>query len=401
MKFLKGICVVFCLLVGLTSHAQEEVIYLKNPSFEGIPRAGGISYSGVSAAGWIDCGEQMFPNETPPDIHPGNFFRVEKAAQDGKTYIGLVARENESWESVSQLLSEPLQEGKCYSIDLYLSRSDKYVNTQPRSETDEVKSQGNPLVLRIYGGLRPCEKKQLLAESPLVSNTDWKNFSFNFEAAANTYYITFEAFYKTPVLLPYNGNLLIDNISPIRRIACPDEPALLADNPTPPQTPSTPSTPKPKVDDRPASEPEIAKVDKPEEVIPRPKKEKTITSELNNSVTAGQTIQINNLYFAADTTSINESSNSALNELYDFLNENPGIRIEIGGHTNGIPSHEYCDKLSTERAKAVAQYIIRKGIRPSRLEYRGYGKREPIASNKTKEGRKRNQRVEITILDVN
>jgi len=396
MKLLSGLCVAFSLLIAFSSQAQEEVIYLKNPSFEGIPRAGGASSYGISAAGWIDCGGLMFPNETAPDIHPGNFFRVQKPAQDGKTYIGLVARENESWESVSQLLSEPLQEGKCYSMDLYLSRSDNYVNRQPTDDNEEVKSQGNPLVLRVYGGLRPCEKKQLLAESELVSNTDWKNFAFDFEAGANTYYITLEAFYKTPVLLPYNGNLLIDNISPIRRIACPDEPPLAIETPSTPETPAPPATTK--VEDNPVSEPEIAKEDVPEVIV---KKEKTITSELNEDVTAGQTIQINKLYFEADTSSINDDSNLALNELYDFLEENPGVRIEIGGHTNGMPPDAYCDKLSTDRAKAVAQYIIRKGIRPSRLEYKGYGKRKPIASNKTKEGRKRNQRVEVTILNVN
>ncbi|GLR17013.1 OmpA family protein [Portibacter lacus] len=399
MKILTGISFIFCLLVGFSAQAQEEVIYLKNPSFEGLPRAGGAAYSGISAAGWIDCGPFMFPSETPPDIHPGNFFRVQKPAQDGKTYIGLVARENETWESVSQLLSAPLKEGQCYSINLFLSRSDNYVNKQTNDSSDEVKSQGNPLVLRIYGGLRPCEKKQILAESQLISHTDWRNYEFEFEASDNIYYLTLEAFYKTPVLLPYNGNLLIDNISEIKRIPCPnEEPFEVAETPVKPKPKVV--TPKPNPKD--VVEPEVAKNDVPEEIVPRPKKQKIITQELNSETIAkGQTIQINKLYFAADSSSINKDSYSALNEVYDFLEENPNIRIEIGGHTNGIPPSAYCDKLSTERAKEIAEYIIRKGIRPSRLEYKGYGKRKPIASNDTKEGRKRNQRVEITILNVN
>lgn len=398
MKFLSGICIAICLCIGLTLHGQEEVVYLKNPSFEGIPRAGGATYHGISAAGWIDCGGIMFPSETPPDIHPGNFFRVQKPAQEGNTYIGLVARENESWESVSQLLSQPLEQGKCYSINLFLSRSDNYVNRMTTDDSEDVKSQGDPLVLRVYGGLRPCEKKQLLAESQLVSHTDWRNYEFEFEAGVNTYYITFEAFYKTPVLLPYNGNLLIDNISPIRRVSCPNEPPLAIAEPPKPVEPE----PKPKVDKPIAKPEEVVEIKKPEEVVAKPRKQKTITSELNDqSIIAGQTIQINNLYFEADTSSINDESYGALNEVYDFMEENPNIRIEIGGHTNAIPPDEYCDKLSTERAKAVAQYIIKKGVKPNRLEYKGYGKRKPIASNKTKEGRRRNQRVEITILNIN
>ncbi len=381
------------------SNGQDEVINLNNPSFEGTPRAGVTAYRGISAPGWIDCGSAMFPGETPPDIHPGNFFRVTKPAQDGKTYIGLVARENETWESVCQSLSTPLQAGQCYGINLYLSRSDNYVNRESNNPLDVIKSQGKALVLRIYGGLRTCDKKQLLAESELIDHTDWRNYSFEFEATSNIYTITFEAFYKTPVLLPYNGNLLMDNISPITKVACPGE-ELAVNEPDPEPQPKP--QPKP-ADTRPPSEPEDAKVAvvEPEKPITR-KKEKTITTELNSDrITTGQTIQINKLYFQADTSSINNNSYAALDEVYDFLTENPNVRIEVGGHTNGIPEHEYCDKLSNARAQAVAEYLIRKGISPNRLEYKGYGKRKPIASNNTKEGRRRNQRVEIKILNVN
>ncbi len=396
MKFFEGSLIFFLFILGaIHVTAQEEVVYLKNPSFEGVPRAGGTTYPGISAAGWIDCGRIMFPAESPPDIHPGEFFNVSKAPQDGRTYIGLVARENESWESVSQLLSEPLKAGNCYSVNLHLARSANYVNRASNNPNDVVKAQNKALVLRIYGGLRPCEKKQILAESELVTHTDWRNYSFDFEVNANTYYITFEAFYKTPVLLPYNGNLLLDNISPITRIACPDEPPLVAETevrPPPSQTKAEKEEPV-ETPVKPAPEPPI--------VVEKVKKEKTITQELNSdNIIAGQTIEINNLYFEADTSNINSTSYGALNEVYDFLQENPKIRIEIGGHTNGTPPDWYCDKLSTQRAKAVATYMIRKGIKPSRLEFKGYGKRKPIASNKTKEGRKRNQRVEITILNV-
>lgn len=384
------------LFIILSVHAQEEVVHLKNPSFEGVPRAGISTYSGISAAGWIDCGAIMFPGESPPDIHPGNFFNVSKTAQDGRTYIGLVARENETWESISQLLSEPLKEGQCYSVNLHLSRSDNYVNRQTNNPNEVVKTQSKALVLRVYGGLRPCEKKQLLAESELISHTNWKNYSFDFEVNSNIYYITFEAFYKTPVLLPYNGNLLIDNISPITRIACPNEPPLVQETPIVPEPPATPEVKKVE------PEPEVVATPEPPVVKPKPKKQKTITQELNSeTITEGQTIEINKLYFEADTSNINFNSYSALNEVYDFLQENPNIRIEIGGHTNAVPPDAYCDKLSTERAKAVAKYMIRKGIKPNRVEFKGYGKRKPIATNKTKEGRKRNQRVEITILNVN
>jgi outer membrane protein OmpA-like peptidoglycan-associated protein len=80
--------------------------------------------------------------------------------------------------------------------------------------------------------------------------------------------------------------------------------------------------------------------------------------------------------------------------------ENGKIVIEVGGHTNNVPPDEYCDRLSTARAKAVADYLAAKGIDPKRVLFKGYGKRKPVASNTTPEGRVLNQRVEIKILSL-
>ena len=115
---------------------------------------------------------------------------------------------------------------------------------------------------------------------------------------------------------------------------------------------------------------------------------------------AGETINLNRIYFQTDSTSMDPSSLPTVDELFEFLQENQNIVIEVGGHTNGIPTHEYCDQLSTERAKSVAQYLVDKGIPASQLRYKGYGKRNPIATNSTEEGRAKNQRVEIKVLEV-
>jgi len=91
-----------------------------------------------------------------------------------------------------------------------------------------------------------------------------------------------------------------------------------------------------------------------------------------------------------------------LNEITYFLEDNDDIVVEIQGHTNGVRgiTHEFCDELSTDRARTVAKYFADKGIDPDRLKYKGYGKRKPIATNRTAEGRKRNQRVVIKILSI-
>ena len=87
-------------------------------------------------------------------------------------------------------------------------------------------------------------------------------------------------------------------------------------------------------------------------------------------------------------------------EVYDFLRANDKVIIEIGGHTNTIPSHAYCDKLSNERAQNVANYLYEKGIPENRLTYKGYGKREPITEDRSTVGKRKNQRVEVKILSI-
>ena len=119
-----------------------------------------------------------------------------------------------------------------------------------------------------------------------------------------------------------------------------------------------------------------------------------------SKIRVGQIVRIKNLYFKADSTDITFKSKPVLDEIFEFLLDNPEIVVEIGGHTNNIPSNEYCDKLSSARAKNVAEYMIRRGVAKSRISYKGYGKRKPIASNATAAGRRKNQRVEMKILSL-
>lgn len=128
--------------------------------------------------------------------------------------------------------------------------------------------------------------------------------------------------------------------------------------------------------------------------------EKRILPELTGAVENGQTIRMRLLNFETDKSDIRPESYAMLDELHDFMVRNSGMVIEIGGHTNNLPSDDFADKLSTARAKAVVDYLVEKGIDAKRLEFKGYGKRYPIASNLNPEGRKANQRVEIKILKI-
>jgi outer membrane protein OmpA-like peptidoglycan-associated protein len=119
-----------------------------------------------------------------------------------------------------------------------------------------------------------------------------------------------------------------------------------------------------------------------------------------STLTLGQTIRVDKLYFEADSATIKPESFAVLEEIYTFLKDNDKVIIEIGGHTNSLPEDEYCDRLSTSRARNIAQYLYSKGIPEKQIAYKGYGKRQPIATNQTVEGRRRNQRVEIKIVSL-
>ncbi|MBK6950386.1 MAG: OmpA family protein [Haliscomenobacter sp.] len=121
---------------------------------------------------------------------------------------------------------------------------------------------------------------------------------------------------------------------------------------------------------------------------------------VSGKIQPGQSIPLEQVQFEVDSTSFNTASVPMLNELFEFLASNPGVSVEIGGHTSSLCSDEFCERLSAARAKSAADYLVRRGMDPSRVSSKGYGKRFPIADNNTPEGRRKNQRVELKILAV-
>lgn len=364
MLFLPGILN----FLSLHGQAQYDPITLKNPSFEGTP--GGS----VLPPHWYDCG---FPRETPPDTHPGKpdslIFDVSNQPQHGKTFIGLVTRSNETYESTSTPLSSPMLPGICYSFNIYLSKSNDYVSGNIPHTT--------PCILRIWGGQDMCDKRELLGSTSIITHPRWVRYQFTFEPKQELNWFILEAYYLTPRLgPPTTGNILLDNASVIRPVPCV---AVEKEEPVAKNEPVTKPTPTPK----PAPTP--------------PKEELTLGGMKRAQLKPGAVLSVDKIFFQADTSAISSSSYPALEAIYNFLSVHSDVHLEVGGHTNGNCDHPYCDKLSEARAKVVSDYLIGKGIASERVRFKGYGKRKPIASNATPEGRRRNQRVELTILSMN
>ncbi len=129
-------------------------------------------------------------------------------------------------------------------------------------------------------------------------------------------------------------------------------------------------------------------------------KEKVLPELTATRLASGEPIRMEKIQFDADSIVIKPDAVPSLDELYEFLYDNPTIIIEVSGHTNSLPADDYCDRISTARAKSVADYLISKGIEPRRVISIGYGKKKPIATNQTPEGRKKNQRVEIRLIKI-
>ncbi len=214
------------LLLSAEGFCQEMVvIQLQNPSFEDYPRAGAVEGRGPSR--WYDCG---IAGESAPDIHPAvppekYFFEVSTPAHDGKTYLGLVVRSNETYEAIGQRLSKPLKKGKAYSFGLHLAQSPVYMSPAKKG-SEELSNYNTPVKIKIWGGNGYCNQGELLDESKVISHSDWKQYQFRFEPKKDHTFIRIEAYWKTPVPIPYRGNVLIDNATSIFEVPIdkPSEP---------------------------------------------------------------------------------------------------------------------------------------------------------------------------------
>ncbi len=114
-----------------------------------------------------------------------------------------------------------------------------------------------------------------------------------------------------------------------------------------------------------------------------------------------KTFVLDNVEFDFGKAKLRAGSYSTLDDLVDYLKRKPSERIEIGGYTDNVGSNEKNIQLSLERAKSIVTYLIAKGISNDRLEAKGYGVEDPIEDNSTEEGRQKNRRTEVKILDQN
>jgi len=103
--------------------------------------------------------------------------------------------------------------------------------------------------------------------------------------------------------------------------------------------------------------------------------------------------------FQVDRAVLRADHYSALDSIINFMVDHPPVVVKISGHTDNTGNEPHNMRLSTDRAKVVAEYLIGNGIAEERVTFEGFGSGKPIAPNNTSQGRGKNRRVEILIHD--
>ncbi|MCC6414152.1 MAG: OmpA family protein [Saprospiraceae bacterium] len=164
--------------------------------------------------------------------------------------------------------------------------------------------------------------------------------------------------------------------------------------PLPVASKPSPAKPKPAAEPKPkAQTPPPAKPALPENTVFEAGSDPGI-----EKLRVGSILELGHVSFKADDYKLDSASYGTLDALAAYLKRYPGLKIEVGGHTNLRPSDRFAAELSTNRARTVAKYLTDKGVAAQQVTYKGYGKTQPRVNAVTKEADKANQRVEVKVL---
>jgi hypothetical protein len=144
-------------------------------------------------------------------------MEVSLPAKHGKTYAGLVTRDNDTQEALGQALTTPLLSGHCYLLRFHAARSTSFSSY---SRTTELPADFSGAVrLQLWAGKDHCQMQELLAETTPIRDTSWKTYELLFSPREEYDQFFFKATYVDDSDV-YNGHVLIDHLSPILELEC-------------------------------------------------------------------------------------------------------------------------------------------------------------------------------------
>ena len=191
----------WCLLV-IALPAQN---LLENASFERHPEQ-----LGRVPHGWANAGPV---SESPPDVHTNtsNYFGVQHLAAEGEAYLGMVARDNYTFEAVSQRIPGGLRAGVTYRLRLWVSHSPTLASTS--RQTGRPARYNNPIPFDVYVAEKANGGKfELVARSEPIDHADWREYTLEFTPTRDWKFLRLGAGMNTLYARPVCGNVLIDAV---------------------------------------------------------------------------------------------------------------------------------------------------------------------------------------------
>jgi len=201
MKNILRLIVFFCLINNI-----EAQIIIKNQSFEDIPKDSGTPIF------W----EQIGIGSTP-DVLPG-FWMVKKKAVDGKTYIGLIHRENGTSEAIVQKLSTPIIKNTCYTFSIFAAQSKTYAGYNKGNGRLQVIGFSDYELSFLEKKYNPFPKKyEILAESEFIDYKFWKELKFKFTSTEDLNYLVLKISMGDELKKGIKSNILLDKMTNIEQ----------------------------------------------------------------------------------------------------------------------------------------------------------------------------------------
>ncbi len=155
--------------------------------------------------------------------------------------------------------------------------------------------------------------------------------------------------------------------------------------------------PAPKMEKKPKEEPMVAKKEMEKEEV-KPKKETTIVPAPPEQPRAVKIYQLQTVYFKFDNTDIQDQFKKAIQENFDWIQANPGVKVQLEGHADERGTNEYNLALGERRTKSVLNYLIALGANPEQFTIVSFGEERPAEPGHNEVSWARNRRVEFTRL---
>ena len=304
------------------------------------------SHFATLAKGWLN------PTSGTPDYYhscgsenyktPKNQYGIIKP-YNGDAYVGLNIRPGFR-EYIRIRLTKTLKRGVKYSVKIHVRASKEFAYT---SSDISFYFSGKYESQVTTGRLKDCEPQISNPINQFILTDRWTEIKGDFIAKGGEKYVTIGSFRRTvnfEAITEYpkgqNSYIFIDNLSTVA-------------------------------------------LKRPKAKLPPKGKLKTLKS----------------IYFEHDKYLLSKESFKELNELANLLKDRKNVKIEILGHTDISGDEEHNVTLSKQRAKAVVNYLVKKGIARTRLAHKGYGSSVPVNPKETKEKQAINRRVEFRVID--